>query len=71
MADDTKIIAIGLLTAIDVERLGDALGRIYLVDDTPCFGELLRSIDDADREMWEERDRQRLIAVQKMPSPKG
>ncbi len=51
-----RIIAIGLLTGNDLERLGPAFTRAYPVDETPCFGELLRAIDEADRDLWRGRD---------------
>ena len=68
---DEKIIAVGLLTARDLERLGDGFHRIYPVDEAPCFGELLSAIDDADRKMWVERDKQRPVVVQKVPPTKA
>ena len=55
MAEDRRIIAIGLLTAKDLEVLGKGFTRAYPVDDTPCFGELLKAIDEADREMRNDR----------------
>ena len=48
---DQRIIAVGLLTARDLEVLGQGFTRIYPIDDNPCFGELLRAIDEADREL--------------------
>ena len=54
---DEKIVAIGLLTSGDLQRLGPAFSRAYPVDETPCFDGLLRAIDEADRELWRERDR--------------
>ena len=70
MADE-RIIAVGLLTALDLERLGKGFRRLYPIDEAPCFGELLSAIDDADRRMWEERDKQRPVVVQKMPLTKA
>ncbi|TGX56234.1 hypothetical protein E5A73_03875 [Sphingomonas gei] len=61
---EDRVIAIGLLTARDLDRLGAGFSRAYPVDETPCFGELLRAIDAADRELWRERDEARLIARQ-------
>lgn len=46
-----KIVAVGLLTAGDLRALGTNFRRFYPVDETPCFGELLRAIDEADKEM--------------------
>lgn len=51
------IIALGLLTAGDVAKLGSDFARIYPVDETPCFGGLLRAIDEADRALRRERGR--------------
>jgi hypothetical protein len=49
-----RIVAVGLLTQREVEILGHGFTRLWPVDETPCFTELLRAIDDADREL--ERD---------------
>ncbi len=46
-----RIIAVGHLTRPDLERLGPTFTRVWPVDETPCFSELLRAIDDADREI--------------------
>ena len=54
MAD--RIVAVGLLTQNDLNALGEGFTRAFPVDETPCFGELLRAIDEADRELWAERD---------------
>ena len=43
---EEEIIAIGLLTQSDVDRLGPAFRRIYPVDETRLFDDLLRAIDD-------------------------
>jgi hypothetical protein len=51
-----RIIAVGLLTQKDVRALGVNFTRLYPIDETPCFGQLLRAIDEADRQMWRERD---------------
>ena len=50
-----QIIAIGLLTAHDVSRLGPGFKRLYPIDETPCFNELLRAIDEADRDIRQAR----------------
>ena len=52
-----RIVAIGLLTQRDLDRLGGSLEMVWKVDETPCFGALLHAIDEADREVWRERDR--------------
>jgi hypothetical protein len=50
-----RIIAVGLLTERDVDLLGPTFDRLWPVEDTPCFSELLQAIDDADRELGRER----------------
>ncbi len=49
-------IAVGLLTQKHLDRLGPTLTQVWPIDETPCFSELLSAIDDADRELWRERD---------------
>lgn len=51
-----RIVAVGLLTQTQVDRLGPSLTQVWPIDETPCFGELLQAIDNADREFWRERD---------------
>lgn len=51
-----KIVAIGLLTQRDLEVLGNGFTRLWPVDETPCFADLLQAIDEADRELSRERD---------------
>ena len=46
---DQRIIAVGLLTARDLEVLGQGFTRVFPIDDTPCFAELLSALDQADR----------------------
>ena len=50
MAKD-RIIAVGLLTQRDVDVLGQGFSRLWPVDDTPCFQDLLQAIDNADAEL--------------------
>ncbi|MCL6698389.1 hypothetical protein LZ496_06285 [Sphingomonas sp. NSE70-1] len=50
---DERIVAIGLLTKGDVQRLGDTFTRLWPVDQATDFSELLEAIDEA-----EERHRQ-------------
>ena len=52
-----RIVAIGLLTQRNLDRLGGSLQHVWKVDETPCFDSLLQAIDEADREVWRERDR--------------
>jgi hypothetical protein len=40
-----------LLTQREVELLGHGFSRLWPVDDTRCFQELLQAIDDADLEL--------------------
>jgi hypothetical protein len=53
---DARIVAVGLLTQVDVNLLGISFERLWPVDETPCFGALLSAIDEADRQLWRERD---------------
>lgn len=48
---DNRIVAVGLLTQTDLDVLGSTFTRIWPVEETPCFSELLRAIDEADREI--------------------
>jgi len=49
-----KIVAVGLLTQRDVDVLGHGFSRLWPVDETPCFTDLIQAIDNADRELREE-----------------
>ena len=49
-----KIVAVGLLTQRDVDLLGNGFSRLWPVDETPCFTDLLQAIDEADRELRQE-----------------
>lgn len=53
---EQRIVAVGLLTEQDRKSLGPDFNRVWPVDETPCFGGLLQAIDEADREIWRERD---------------
>lgn len=48
-----RIVAVGLLTQREVELLGHGFSRLWPVDETPCFTDLLQAIDSADRELEE------------------
>ena len=52
MAAD-KIVAVGLLTEREVQLLGHGFTRLWPVDETPCFADLIRAIDEADRQLRE------------------
>ena len=45
---DERIVAIGLLTRGDVQRLGETFTRLWPVDQSSDFSELLRAIDEAE-----------------------
>ena len=55
MADQNRIVAIGLLTQRDLDALGSGFKRAYPIDEAPCFGELLAAIDEADRAFLQDR----------------
>ena len=48
-----RIVAVGLLTRRDLDLLGPTFERAWPVEDAPAFTELLRAIDEADRELQE------------------
>ena len=50
-----RIVAVGLLSQSDLDRLGSQFTRLWPVDETPCFNSLLQAIDEADRELRRER----------------
>jgi len=43
-----RIVAVGLLTTRDLERLGSGFRRCFPVSDDEKFEDLLRAIDEAD-----------------------
>ncbi len=51
------IVAVGLLTEAEVELLGVDFDRLWPVDQAPCFDDLLRAIDEADRQLRRSRPR--------------
>ena len=51
-----RIVAVGLLTQREVELLGHGFSRLWPVDESPCFSELLQRIDEADRELRREAE---------------
>ena len=55
MVEPRKIVAVGLLTQRDVDVLGHGFSRLWPVDETPCFSDLLQAIDEADRELRREQ----------------
>ena len=52
-----RIVAVAMLPQRQLDDFGQSLQRVWPVDETPCFGALLHLIDEADREIWRERDR--------------
>ena len=52
-----RIIAVGLLTQQNLNTLGPTFTRAWPVDETPCFSDLLRAVDEADREAGRKRAR--------------
>ena len=55
MAND-RIIVVAPLTQSNLDALGPGFTRVWPVDDTPCFSQLLQRIDEADRDLQRERD---------------
>jgi len=53
---DARIIAVGLLTQRDVDLLGPTFERLWPVEETPCFSQLLAAIDNADRDRKRDRN---------------
>lgn len=51
---EERIVAVGLLTQREVELLGHGFSRLWPVDETPCFTELIKAIDEADRQFEQE-----------------
>ena len=48
---DERIIAIGLLTSSDLERLGETFDRLWPVDPTTDYSDLLQAIDEAEERL--------------------
>lgn len=51
------IVAFALLTEENLATYGRCLKKVFPIDETPCFDDLLAAIDEADRKAWRERDR--------------
>jgi hypothetical protein len=49
-----RIVAVGLLTKRDLSLLGPTFDRVWPVEAAPAFSELLRAIDEADRDLKNE-----------------
>jgi hypothetical protein len=52
-----RIVAVGLLTRHELQRLGPAFDRAWPVEEAPSFNELLRAIDEADRRLQQSCER--------------
>lgn len=48
MNNENRFVAIALLDSDDVARLGSSLKKVYRIDPTPRFDELIRALDEAD-----------------------
>jgi len=48
MSLNEPIVAIALLTESDVRRLGDTFRRLWPIDPTTDYSEILRAVDEAD-----------------------
>ncbi|HXG80910.1 MAG TPA: hypothetical protein VNJ05_03830 [Sphingomicrobium sp.] len=46
-----RIVAVGLLTEQDLDRLGHTFTRLWPIEQAPCFEELLEAIDEAERQI--------------------
>ena len=53
--DRDRVVAIGLLTAQDLQLLGPTFDRAWPVDDAPAFPDLIRAIDEADSALRNEQ----------------
>jgi hypothetical protein len=56
--EDEAIYAVALVTRSELTLLGPAFARAWPVEKTPCFGELLHAIDEADRRHWQSLDQE-------------
>ena len=54
--DRERIVAVGLLTEQDLNLLGPTFTRVWPVDETPCFTELLEAISEAELKVTQSRD---------------
>lgn len=50
MDDERRVVAVGLLTRREVEMFGAQLARLYPLDDSGQFADLIEAIDEADRD---------------------
>jgi hypothetical protein len=54
-----RIVAVGLLTSTDLELLGTSFDRVWPIEEAPAFPDLLRAIDEADRQSQASNENQR------------
>lgn len=62
--EDQAIYAVALVTRGELNKLGPAFERAWPVEKTPCFGELLAAIDEADRIFWKADDAEQSLPGQ-------
>ena len=53
-----QITTICLVTDQELQLLGQGFSRAWPIDESPCFKGLLQAIDDAERDLWRDRDGQ-------------
>ena len=54
-------MTLAMLAKSNLESFGKDPKRVYPIDETPCFTDLLRAIDQAGREHRREEDRQEAL----------
>ena len=52
-----RIVAVGLLTQRELNLLGPMFERAWPVEEAPHFNEMLRAIDEADRQLQQMKER--------------
>jgi hypothetical protein len=52
-----RIVAVGLLTQRELNLLGPTFERVWPVEEAPHFNEMLRAIDEADRQLQRMKQR--------------
>lgn len=48
MQDNDRIVAVAFLTEGNLRAVGKNLGRVYPIDDTPIFQDLLQALSEAE-----------------------
>jgi hypothetical protein len=51
--DRDRIVAVALLTEENMKVYGSCLSKVFPIDETPCFTELIDAIDRAEQQMRE------------------